>query len=249
MGNGMRELEPWYQLGYITPHTFVDTVPYQFYRLAPQGMMLVTANLDLADYALEAVERELPLFWRHVATLAKRKVNRIVLAGVPVTAALGRERVRALLDEVRDRVSIPADTDLEAIIAAMHHLGIERIAIGSRWYESLNTAVGDYLGLAGIEVVTRRASARSLAENEIHSHADGMRLAVELGRQALRASPGAQGLLLPGGLWIAIHAVRLLEAEFDKPVFLNLNSTLWAALRGSERRAEIEGWGKLLASL
>ena len=50
----MDNLEPWYRLGFITPHLFVDNVPYQFYRLAPPGMMLVTANLDLADYTVEA---------------------------------------------------------------------------------------------------------------------------------------------------------------------------------------------------
>ena len=62
--NNMDNLEPWYRLGFITPHQFVDNVPYQFYRLAPPGMMLVMANLDLADYTEEAVEHELPLLWR-----------------------------------------------------------------------------------------------------------------------------------------------------------------------------------------
>ena len=98
MNENPSSLEPWFQLGYITPHVFVDTVTYQFYRLAPPGLMLVTANLDLADYTRDAVEHELPLFWSHVATLAKRRVDRIVQAGVPVAAALGRERMQALLE-------------------------------------------------------------------------------------------------------------------------------------------------------
>jgi hypothetical protein len=32
---------------------------YQFYRVAPEGMMLVTTGLDLPDYSLAGVEREL----------------------------------------------------------------------------------------------------------------------------------------------------------------------------------------------
>jgi maleate cis-trans isomerase len=40
----------------------------------------------------------------------------------------------------------------------------------------------------------------------------------------------------------------LLEAEFGKPVFLNLNSSLWAALRSAGRGLPVAGQGMLLAS-
>ena len=59
-------------------------------------------------------------------------------------------------------------------------------------------------------------------------------------------------MLLPGGLWFAIHAVPMLESEFGKPVLLNILSTTWAALHeaGSrmQRRPDAR-WGKVLASL
>jgi maleate cis-trans isomerase len=74
-----------------------------------------------------------------------------------------------------------------------------------------------------------------------------MRLAVDLGRQALQANPDADGLLLPGGLWIAIHAIPILEAEFGKPVILNLNASLWLALKEAGVSRPVQGWGRLLA--
>jgi maleate cis-trans isomerase len=241
-------LEPWYRLGFITPHPVVDNAPYQFYRLAPPGVMLVLANLELGDYTAEAVEHELPQFWYQLDALLRRKVDRVVLNGVPVSAALGRERVLALIDEASARAGLPVDTDFEALIAAMRHLNVTRVALATRWHEDLNQAVARYLGQGGIEVVGTHSSGRSMAENEAISDEEGMRLAVELGREAL-AAPEAQGLLLPGGRWISIHAIPLLEAEFGKPIFLNLNAALWAALRGSAQRQPIEGWGRLLASL
>ena len=88
-------IEPWYRLAYITPHPVIDNVAYQFYRIAPDGVMLMMACLDIGDYTTEAVERELPLFWRHVEELAGGGADRIVLTGVPVSAALGRKRVLA----------------------------------------------------------------------------------------------------------------------------------------------------------
>lgn len=243
----MQSLEPWFRIGYVTPHLFVDNLPYQFYRLAPPGMLLVTANLDLADYTTEAIDHELPLFWRLVDVLARRGVDRVVLGGVPVAAALGRERVQALLAEARERTGLPCSTDLEAVMAALQHLGARRVTIGTRWHEPLNDAVARYLALGGIEVVGRQASGRSLAENEVLGHRDGMRLAVELGRQALLAAPDADALLLPGGLWIAIHAIPILETELGKPVLVNLTASIWLALREAGISRPVQGWGRLLA--
>ena len=73
-----------------------------------------------------------------------------------------------------------------------------------------------------------------------------------LGGRALREAPDAQALLLPGGLWHAIHAVPLLEAEFGRPVLLNILSTTWAALHaagGRMPRRPDPQWGKVLASV
>lgn len=244
----MQLQEPWFRLAYVTPHPIVDNVAYQFYRIAPDGVMLMLANLEISDYSRKAVEHELPLFWKHVEELAAAGANRIVLTGVPVSAALGRERVQSLIAEVKKRTGVTFDTDLETIIAAAKHMGATRVALATRWHEPLNDAVAGYLKLAGIEVVGRQAKGATMAENAALKAADGMRLAIELGRAALSAAPTAQGLILPGGRWLSTHAVAPLEAEFRKPVFLNLNSSLWAALRGAGRGLPVAGQGMLLAS-
>ena len=53
--------------------------------------MLVTTQLDLAEYSLAAVERELPALWDGVDVLASR-TDSIAISGVPLAASLGRER-------------------------------------------------------------------------------------------------------------------------------------------------------------
>lgn len=244
----MQLTEPWFRLAYVTPHPVVDNVAYQFYRIAPDGVMLMLANLEIADYSTQAVEEQLPLFWRHVEELAESGADRIVLTGVPVSAALGRERVQGLMAEVKRRAGVTFDTDLEAIAAAAKHLGVTRAALATRWHEPLNDAVAAYLKLAGVEVVGRRARGATMAENAALKAADGMQLAIDLGRAALAAAPAAQALILPGGRWLSTHAVAPLEAEFGKPVLLNLNSSLWAALHGAGRGLPVEGGGMLLAA-
>ncbi|MBI3045191.1 MAG: hypothetical protein HYY78_20450 [Betaproteobacteria bacterium] len=248
----MSLLSPWYQLGYVIPHLYTDLDAYQFYRVAPEGMMLVTTGLDLKDYTLAAVEAELPVLWRRFDLLAKKRVDRISLSGVPIAAALGRQKMQEILAEGSARTGLPCDTDLEAHIATLQHLGASRIALATRWPATVNAALTRYLAEAGIEVLACRSRARTLDQNKHSSAADDHALALELGGQALRDAPDAQALLMPGGLWFAIHAVPPLEAEHGRPVLLNILSTTWAALHAAGKRMlhrPDSRWGKVLASL
>ena len=248
----MSVISPWYQLGYVIPHLYTDMDAYQFYRVAPEGMMLVTTGLNLKEYSLAAVEEELPALWRAFDLLAGKKVDRLSLSGVPVASALGRAKMREILAEAETRTGLPCDTDLEAHIATLQHLGATRIALATRWPDAVNGALTRYLAEAGIEVIACRARARTLQANKYSNAADDHDLALELGREALRAAPDAQALLLPGGLWFAIHAVPMLESEFGRPVLLNILSTTWAALHAAGaamRHRPDPRWGKVLASL
>src|SRR5687767_13927448 len=209
---------------------------YQFYRVAPEGMMLITTGLNLREYSLAAVEEELPALWRAFDLLTSKKVDRLSLSGVPVASALGRAKMREILDEAQQRTGLACDTDLEAHIATLKRLGALRIALATRWPDAVNTALTRNLGEAGIEVIACRSRARSLEQNKHSSAAADHELALELGAQVLTEAPDAQALLMPGGLWFAIHAVPLLEAQFGQPVLLNITSTTSAALVAAKGR-------------
>jgi hypothetical protein len=181
-------ISPWYQLGYVIPHLYTDMDAYQFYHVAPEGMMLVTTGINLREYSLAAVESELPALWQRFELLAKKKVDRISLSGVPVASALGRTKMLEILAEAQQRTGLQCDTDLEAHIATLKHLGATRIALATRWPEAVNSALTRYLGEAGIEVLACAARGRTLDQNKTSSAADDHLLALELGGQALRAA-------------------------------------------------------------
>ena len=248
----MSIISPWYQLGCFIPHLYADQDAYQFYRVAPEGMMLVTTGLNLQGHSLEAVERELPAFWRAIEILGKKKVDRIALSGVPVASHLGRKRMLEILDEAAQRSGIPCDTDLEAHIAALKHLGATRIALTTRWHEPTNTALTRYLAEAGIEVMALAARGSTLDQHKTADPASDHQLALDLAAQAMRDAPAAQAIMMPGGLWHAMHAVPLIEARYGKPAILNILATTWAALHAagpSMPHRPDPRWGKLLASL
>ena len=247
----MTIISPWYQLGYVIPHLYTDMDAYQFYRVAPEGMMLLTTGLNLKEYSIASVEDQLPALWKAFELLASKKVDRLSLSGVPVASALGRTRMREFLAEAAQRTGIPCDTDLEAHIATLQRLGAKRIALATRWPAAVTDALTRYLGEAGIEVLVCVSKARTLEANKYSSAAADHELALELGRQALRDAPDAEALLMPGGLWFAIHAVPILERESGKPVLLNITSTTAAALVSSGRilHRPDPRWGKVLATV
>ncbi len=248
----MSIVHPWYQLGYVIPHLQTDMDAYQFYNVAPPGVILVTTGLDLQGHSVEAVEREMPLFQQRVDLLTKKKVDRIALSGVPVASFLGRKTMREHLAIAQDRSGITCDTDLEAHIAVLQYFGADKIALGTRWNPPTLERLTRYLGEAGIEVIGNCSRGSTIDQHKTADPKADHELALELGRTVMQATPQAQALLLPGGLWHAMHAVPILEAEFGVPVLINIGSTTWAALRAAGPRMlhrPDPKWGKVLASV
>lgn len=85
---------------FLRLRTFMDA--YQFYRVAPAGMMLVTTGLNFKEYSLAAVESELPAPGRRQA------------AGL-VAAATSNSDGATNLPSVSKDLSIPATSAQAAL--------------------------------------------------------------------------------------------------------------------------------------
>ena len=209
----MSDVKPWLRIGYVTPHPLVDTLPYEFYLMAPPGLMMASAGLEIEDYTKAAVEKQLPFLDGRIDMLIKRGVGPLVISGVPIAMALGRERMRGLLAELAGRWGRPFDTDAEAIIAGLKHLRARRVGLATRWNDAMNKTLAAYLAEAGIEVVHGAHSGRSMAENASLDDETGIRLAVELGGAAF-GDGTADAVIMPGGRWLTLGAVRALGGAF-----------------------------------
>src|SRR5665213_2519218 len=103
------KLVPRFRWGNIAPRAnkAIDLGPgYEFYLLCPSDIIEIKVELGITDYTPDAVELAIERFWDRVAQLQREGVDRIILGGAPVSAQLGRPRVRALLDEAQQRTGI-----------------------------------------------------------------------------------------------------------------------------------------------
>ena len=177
----------------------------------------------------------------------KQGANSIILSGFPISSQLGRPRVLKLIEETARKTGVTADGQGEAVIAAMRHLGVNRVAIASRWSEQLNQALVAYLTHAGIEVLTVTSAGQWAKQAFSMSIEEGIRLAFQLGREAMRRAPTADVLLLPGGAWRSLAAVPILEEDFGVPVVTNPIAEVWRLIAAGIA-PPVKGWGRLLAS-
>jgi maleate cis-trans isomerase len=250
MDDKVERLMPRFRFGAINPRSgggLYRGLTYQFYRIVPTDVMEISTVLGLEDYTPEAVEKAIKNYWKCVDLLVRERVNVIVLGGAPISAQLGRPRVLDLLRETKERTSVPGDTPLEAVIAAMKHLGLTKLTIGSRWATELNDAIIRYLGGGGIKVVGITKRDQWAAQAAAMSFEEGLKTALDVGREAALSAPQAEAVFVPGGAAMSLHVIPAVEEEFGKPTFTNLSAEVWNNLVRPGIIPPVKGWGCLLA--
>ena len=240
-------VEPRYGWGRILPRGVGGEGGLRRQRLVPDDVALVSTGLGLPEYTKEGVEEAIERYWSCVDELVARKADSIELEGLPISAQLGRKRCLELIEETQKKKGVKADTAGEAVAAGIRHLGVRTITIGSRWADELNQALTRYMEDAGIKVLHCTSAGQWAAEASAMSVEEGIKLSVQLGREAIRKAPQAEGVLLPGGAWISLPAVPILEEESGKPVFTNEVCRTWRLIHAGVAPA-VQGWGRLLAT-
>ena len=238
-----------YVAGSVTPigddrHSMPQPEP-----LLPPDIRCIGCSMEISDYTGHGVDEAIrERYWKCVDELVRGGANSITLTGLPVSSQLGRPRALDLMAETTKRTGLLADCAGEATIAAMRHMGMRRIAVASRWSDELNQKLVAYLSAADFEVLAITSVGQWAKQAFSMSIEEGVKLAILLGREALRKAPEADGLLLPGGAWRSLAAVPILESDFGRPVITNPIAHVWRMIAAGIA-PPVHGWGRLLEGL
>lgn len=215
--------------------------------LLPADIAQISASIDVTDYTPEGVQEAISKrYWQCVDELAGKGANSITLAGLPIASQLTRPRVLQLLEETHKKTGVTADAHAEATISALEHFGAKRIAIASRWTDALNVKLIDYLQHAGLEILTITTASQWAKQAFSMSIEEGVKLAFQLGREAMRKAPKADALLVAGGAWRSMPVVPYFEEEYGIPVVTNPITQPWRLIAAGVA-PPVQGWGRLLA--
>jgi maleate cis-trans isomerase len=158
-----------------------------------------------------------------------------------VSYLTGYAREPALVDRLQGLAGTRAFTAARAIIAALRHLGVRRLGLGTPYPEAISVAGRAYWQAAGFDVVAYHRLddvANIYEETEARAYA--------LGRAA--DSADAEAVLISGTGLHTAGIVERLEHDLGKPVVTSQGATLWQALRLMGIPDAVRGYGRLLGS-
>ena len=226
------------------------TVEPELYRMAPSGVSVHFARLDSSSSAsapgahggmedrTQAYVDSLPAV---APVLGAVNPAIVALAFTAASYSNGFAREAALADRIASLTGSPALTAAQAILAALEHLGVKRLALGTPYPESISAMGRAYWEAAGLTVA---GYARLSGVTNIYDESEER--AYRLARQA--DVPDADALLLSGTGLPTIGVLELLERDLGKPVVSSNQALLWRALRMAGVREPVPGFGRLLVA-
>ena len=109
---------PKHKVGVLLPLSIVDNAAYEFYRLAPKGVMLVMIPVGLEKFSKEDVERVFAPLDTYVDQLMERGVDIIMQSGVPLPILIGIDGHDRLLDRIAKHSGLPVTSSVLGVVAA-----------------------------------------------------------------------------------------------------------------------------------
>jgi maleate isomerase len=227
------------------------TVEPELYRMTPHGVSIHFARLDSSSSSsapgahggmedrTQAYVDSLPAV---APTLGAVNPAVVVLAFTAASYSHGFAREHVLADRIASLTGTRALTAAQAIFAALQHLGVKKLALGTPYPESISALGRAYWEAAGLKVV---GHARLAGVENIYDESEER--AYRLARQA--DVPEADAVLLSGTGLPTVGVLELLERDLGKPVISSNQASLWRALRIAGVREPVAGFGRLLTAV
>jgi maleate cis-trans isomerase len=175
-----------------------------------------------------------------VPPLAAVRPKAVVLAHTALSYAVGFANEPSMIDRLTTLAGCPGLTASRAILAALAHLGVRRIALAMPYTAAIETLGATYWKAAGLDVV---AHTRLEGVSNIYDETEAR--AYALGRAA--DTREAEALLISGTGLPTAGIIQRLEDDLGKPVVTGQTAALWQALRVAGVDARVKGYGRLLA--
>lgn len=237
------------KVGKLNPTIVASTFVYEFYKVVPPGVMLLTRNLSVKDVRDPAdLDASVALMGDAVKELKRAGADLILGAGIPVLLSAGVNGNEKILKLLADLSGLPSITTLSSAVEAFRRLEVHRLAIATAYGKpELGEKLADFMRAQRFEVVGLSTIETGLASIE-KPNLD-FSFVYQYGKKVFREADRAQALYLPSSAWPTVEYVEYLERDIGVPVVSSSLSAVWNSLRVLDIHEPVRGYGRLLSTL
>lgn len=237
------------KVGKLNPTVIASTFVYEFYRVVPPGVMLLTRNLSVKDVRNPAdLDASVALMEEAVKELKRAGADLMLGAGIPVLLSGGAGGHDKILKLLADLSGLPAITTLSSAVDAFRRLQVNRLAIATAYGKpELGERLADFMRAQGFEVARLSTIETGLAS--IEKPKLDFSFVYQYGKKVFREADRAEALYFPSSAWPTVEYVEYLERDIGAPVVSSSSAAIWNSLRLLEVHEPIRGYGKLLSTL
>ena len=225
-------------IGFISPgpatwphyDSFMTVIP-EFVKFDFQGLGLYGKSL----YEITGKKSEI---LARVAELAMAKQwHAVIVIGAP-TEVMNP----GLCADLKACLTIPMTTALSASVAALRTYRAKRLLLLTPFENRLNRMIEDYLVSAGFHVSAPRSFADIGQAGQL-----GAEAVYELAKAAIKETGDVDAIYFQGAVLDPLKVLDKIESDLKTTAIASNPAMLWNILSQLDRRAQISGYGRLLA--
>jgi maleate isomerase len=235
------------RIGYTSPPIVTEVFPYEFYKMAPEGVTLVLTTLMVARHTPESGEAEES--WQHslraAREMARAGVDIIVLGGAPVVYGGGGEGVGDRIAALSKELGVPVTDSGTAYHQADLALGAR--LVGAITYASAPGSPDHLSSPGNPEHEKARIIATGYAGRDfIDVGRIDSAIPMQMARDLKRDHPEIDTIHLGSLHWACGAIIEQVEQGLSVNVVQGGQAILWWALRSLGIEERIDGYGRLL---
>jgi maleate cis-trans isomerase len=219
-----------------------EVFPYEFYKMAPEGVTLMITTLTLTTRSKDEVARSFELSLEAARQMAKAGATVVMLGGNPISLAHGGSDLQGFQDKMSKEIGVPVLTSTMAQTKALRLLGSKKVAVAHPYESHQNERMAKSIVEFGFEPCGTLACDYSLLQ--LGSVPKDM--ALKLARRLKAENPDADTIHFGSAHWATAHVLDQVERELGVSVMSSQQAIFWDAIRTAGIKDRIPGYGRLL---
>jgi len=233
------------RIGHVAPSRG-DTLVYEFYRMFPEGFMILNTTGTVRQLVDDDFEKQLGRIEEAVQDLVENNCDSIIFSGSPLFTRLPFGSDRELGKKLTEKFGVPVAAGLTAEVEALKALNFQKLVVGTPYPEELNQRLKRHLEASGFEVlqIAGYGVQKNAQLTDLPVHAS-----YKIAKRLYAKARGADGIFIACPRWPTIADVAILEEEIGKPVITSSLACIWYAMKMIDVKENVKGFGRLMASL